>query len=80
MFKLLFKSYLINSLVDVYDFLYTHPELKKNIYLKEKYNNKRVFILGSGSSILLYNLKIPEPENCCILIKGNIFFKGGGVG
>jgi len=62
MYKTLFKSYLINSLVDVYDFLYTHPELKKNIYLKEKYNNKRVFILGSGSSILLYNLKILKNE------------------
>ena len=62
MYKILFKSYLINSLVDVYDFLFTHPELKRNIDLKGKYNNKRIFILGSGSSILFYNLKILKNE------------------
>ena len=62
MYKTLFKSYLINSLVDVYDFLFTHPELKRNIDLKGKYNNKRIFILGSGSSILLYDLKILKNE------------------
>ena len=44
------KSYLINSLVEVHDLLFTHHDLKKNIELKDKYNNKRIFILGSGSS------------------------------
>ena len=56
------KSYLINSLVDVHDLLFTHPDLKKNIELKDKYNNKRIFILGSGSSILLYDLKVLKNE------------------
>ena len=53
MFNKLTKSYLINSLVDVHDLLFTHPVLKKNVELKDKYNNERIFILGSGSSILL---------------------------
>ena len=56
------KSYLINSLVDVHDLLFTHHDLKKNIELKDKYNNKRIFILGSGSSILLYDLKVLKRE------------------
>ena len=62
MFNKLTKSYLINSLVDVHDLLFTHPDLKKNIELKDKYNNKRIFILGSGSSILLYDLKVLKRE------------------
>ena len=56
------KSYLINSLVDVHDLLFTHHDLKKNIVMKDKYNNKRIFILGSGSSILLYDLKVLKRE------------------
>ena len=56
------KSYFINSLVDVHDLLFTHHDLKKNIELKDKYNNKRIFILGSGSSILLYDLKVLKRE------------------
>ena len=62
MFNKLTKSYLINSLVDVYDLLFTHHDLKKNIELKDKYNNKRIFILGSGSSILHYDLKVLKNE------------------
>ena len=62
MFNKLTKSYLINSLVDVHDLLFTHPDLKKNIELKDKYNNERIFILGSGSSILLYDLKVLKRE------------------
>ena len=62
MFNKLTKSYLINSLVDVHDLLFTHPDLKKNIELKDKYNNERIFILGSGSSILLYDLKVLSNE------------------
>ena len=62
MFNKLTKSYLINSLVDVHDLLFTHPDLRKNIELKDKYNNKRIFILGSGSSILLYDLKVLNSE------------------
>ena len=62
MFNKLTKSYLINSLVDVHDLLFTHPDLKKNVELKDKYNNKRIFILGSGSSILLYDLKVLSNE------------------
>ena len=62
MFNKLTKSYLINSLVDVHDLLFTHPDLKKNIELKDKYNNERIFILGSGSSILLYDLKVLNSE------------------
>jgi len=62
MFNKLTKSYLINSLVDVHDLLFTHHDLKKNIELKDKYNNKRIFILGSGSSILLYDLKVLNSE------------------
>jgi len=62
MFNKLTKSYLINSLVDVHDLLFTHPVLKKNVELKDKYNNERIFILGSGSSILLYDLKVLNNE------------------
>ena len=62
MFNKILKSYLINSLVDVHDLLFTHHDLKKNIELKDKYNNKRIFILGSGSSILLYDLKVLNSE------------------
>ena len=62
MFNKLTKSYLINSLVDVHDLLFTHPVLKKNVELKDKYNNERIFILGSGSSILLYDLKVLSNE------------------
>jgi hypothetical protein len=63
MFNKLTKSYLINSLVDVHDLLFTHPVLKKNVELKDKYNNERIFILGSGSSILLYDLKVLSNES-----------------
>jgi len=62
MFNKLTKSYLINSLVDVHDLLFTHPVLKKNVELKDKYNNERIFILGSGSSILHYDLKVLNKE------------------
>ena len=62
MFNKLTKSYLINSIVDVHDLLFTHPDLKKNVELKDKYNNERIFILGSGSSILLYDLKVLSNE------------------
>jgi hypothetical protein len=62
MFNKILKSYLINSLVDVHDLLFTHHDLKKNIELKNQYNNKRLFILGSGSSILLYDLKVLDNE------------------
>ena len=62
MFNKLIKSYLINSLVDVHDIFFTHPDLKKNVELKDKYNNERIFILGSGSSILLYDLKVLSNE------------------
>ena len=62
MFNKLTKSYLINSLVDVHDLLFTHPDLKKNVELKDKYNNERIFILGSGSSILHYDLKVLNKE------------------
>ena len=62
MFKKLTNSYLINSLVDVHDLLFTHPVLKKNVELKDKYNNERIFILGSGSSILHYDLKVLKNE------------------
>ena len=62
MLNKILKSYLINSLVDVHDLLFTHHDLKKNIELKDKYNNKRIFILGSGSSILLYDLKVLNSE------------------
>ena len=57
MFNKLTKSYLINSLVDVHDLLFTHPDLKKNVELKDKYNNERIFILGSGSS-----MGVPRPD------------------
>ena len=69
MFNKLTKSYLINSLVDVHDLLFTHPDLKKNIELKDKYNNKRIFILGSGSSILLYDLKVLSNE--CVMTQNS---------
>ena len=62
MLNKLLKSFSINSLVSVYDLLFTHPILRKNIELKDKYKNKRIFILGSGSSILLYDLKILRNE------------------
>ena len=62
MLNKIIKSYLINSLVDVHDLLFTHPDLKKNVELKDKYNNERIFILGSGSSILLYDLKVLSNE------------------
>ena len=62
MLNKILKSYLINSLVDVHDLLFTHPVLKKNVELKDKYNNERIFILGSGSSILHYDLKVLNKE------------------
>jgi len=62
MFSKLANSYLINLLVGVHDLLFTHPDLKRNVELKNKYNNKRIFILGSGSSILLYDLKVLNSE------------------
>ena len=62
MFNKLIKSYLINSLVDVHDIFFTHPDLKRNVELKNKYNSKRIFILGSGSSILHYDLKVLNKE------------------
>ena len=62
MLNKILKSYLINSLVDVHDIFFTHPDLKKNVELKNKYNSKRIFILGSGSSILLYDLKVLNNE------------------
>ena len=58
----LLKSFSINSLVTVYDLLFTHPILKKNIELKDRYKNERIFILGSGSSILHYDLKVLKNE------------------
>ena len=69
MFNKLTKSYLINSLVDGHDLLFTHPDLKKNIELKDKYNNERIFILGSGSSILLYDLKVLSNE--CVMTQNS---------
>ena len=69
MFNKLTKSYLINSLVDVHDLLFTHPDLKKNVELKDKYNNERIFILGSGSSILLYDLKVLSNE--CVMTQNS---------
>ena len=62
MINKLLNSFSINSLVTVYDFLFTHPILKKNIELKDKYKNERIFILGSGSSILHYDLKVLKNE------------------
>jgi len=62
MFNKIFTSYSINSLVNIYDLFFTHPVLKKNLELKDKYNNQRIFILGSGSSILLYDLKVLKNE------------------
>ena len=62
MLNKLIKSYSINSLANVYDLSFTHPVLKKNIELKDKYKNDRLFILGSGSSILLYDLTILKNE------------------
>jgi len=62
MFSKLANSYLINLLVGVHDLLFTHPDLKRNVELKNKYNNKRIFILGSGSSILHYDLKVLKNE------------------
>jgi hypothetical protein len=69
MFNKILKSYLINSLVDVHDLLFTHHDLKKNIELKDKYNNKRIFILGSGSSILHYDLKVLSNE--CVMTQNS---------
>ena len=62
MLNKLIKSFSINSLVNVYDLLFTHPKLKKNIELKDKYKKERIFILGSGSSILHYDLKVLKNE------------------
>ena len=63
MLNKLLNSFSINSLVTVYDLLFTHPILKKNFELKDKYKNERIFILGSGSSILQYDLKVLKNEN-----------------
>ena len=69
MLNKILKSYLINSLVDVHDLLFTHPDLKKNVELKDKYNNESIFILGSGSSILLYDLKVLSNE--CVMTQNS---------
>ena len=62
MLNKLLNSFSINSLVTLYDLLFTHPILKKNIELKDKYKNERIFILGSGNSILHYDLKVLKNE------------------
>ena len=63
MLNKLLNSISINSLVTVYDLLFTHPILRKNIELKDKYKkNQRLFILGSGNSILHYDLKVLKNE------------------
>ena len=63
MLNKLLNSFSINSLVTIYDLLFTHPILKKNIELKDRYKNERIFILGSGSSILHYDLKVLKNEH-----------------
>ena len=40
MLNKILKSFSINSLVSVYDLLFTHPILKKNIELKDKNKNE----------------------------------------
>ena len=62
MLNKLLNSFSINSLVTLYDLLFTHPILKKNIELKDKYKDERIFILGSGTSILHYDLKVLKNE------------------
>jgi len=69
MLNKILKSYLINSLVDVHDIFFTHPDLKRNVELKNKYNSKRIFILGSGSSILHYDLKVLSNE--CVMTQNS---------
>ncbi len=55
--KKVLKSYIRNSFYDIRDIFIQDKILSKNKELKNKYKGKRLFILGSGGSIKLYDLK-----------------------
>jgi hypothetical protein len=57
------KSYLRNFYYDVKELIVHDRDLLDNVKLKDKYRGKRIFILGSGGSIKLYDLKQLENEN-----------------
>ncbi len=61
-FKKVAKSYIRNCFYDVQDIFIQDKILLKNKDLKDKYKGKRLFILGSGGSIKLYDLKRLKDE------------------
>lgn len=58
----LLRSYLGNGFFKILDLLYIDHDLKRNKKLKGKFQNKRIFILGSGPSIKKYNLELLKDE------------------
>ena len=60
--KKVLKSYIRNSFYDIKDLFIQDKILLKNKELKDKYKGKRLFILGSGGSIKLYDLKQLKDE------------------
>ena len=61
LFKVL-KSYVRNGTYTIKDTFISDKDLVKNKELKNKYKGKRLFILGSGGSINLYDLKQLKDE------------------
>lgn len=60
--KKVIKSYMRNTFYDIKDIFIQDKVLLKNKVLKNKYKGKRLFILGSGGSIKLYDLKQLKDE------------------
>jgi hypothetical protein len=57
------KSHIRNFYYDIKDIIVCDSGLSDNVRLKDKYRGERIFILGSGGSINLYDLKQLENEH-----------------
>lgn len=60
--KKILKSYMRNGFYDIRDLFIQDNILAKNQELKNKYKGERIFIVGSGGSINLYDLKQLKDE------------------
>jgi len=61
-YKKVIRSYLRNTFNRVVDTFIQDKDLLRNKELKDKYKGKRLFILGSGGSIKLHDLKLLKDE------------------
>ena len=61
-YKKIARSYLRNFYNTIRDGFSQDHDLLRNKELKDKYKGKRLFILGSGGSIKLHNLKLLKDE------------------